>query len=445
MTAATTYLGRPPIEDAPLGLESAPLDGEPSLPVASALVPPAGSTVEKPYTLLDFRRMFPDEQACIDYLFHIRWSNGFTCPKCGETRYYWMQDDPAVVQCPNHHRTSMTAGTAMHKSKQSLTLWFHAAYLVSTLTPGISALQFQKQLAIKRYETAYNLLHKLRSVLVAPEREKLRGVVEVDEAFVGGPEEGRRGRGAETKVLVICGVEVVTYPAPDPTQPDNPNAAVMKTRAGRVRLSIIPDAEAATLLPWVEANIEKGATVNTDGWSRYAGLAKRGYTHKVTLQTHKGKKTGRYLPLVHLIVSNLKRWLLGTHKGAVLPKHLQAYLNEFTFRFNRRFWRGPAFLRALGLVVSSECWPEYETLYHAGGEGGWLHPDPIGEQEVFDGILTRMEELGRRVEAMWLRSHRCEVLPLARERLQAQRAAAVREGSSKSTGRVAPQHGEVPS
>lgn len=228
------------------------------------------------------------------------------------------------------------------------------AYLVSTLTPGISALQLQKQLAISRYETAFQLLHKLRSALVAPDREPLHGEVEVDEGFIGGPEEGRPGRGAETKSLAVFGVEIIRYAAPDPRYPDDLQSQVEKLRAGRVRMTVIPDASAETLIPWCELNIEAGSLVITDGWPAYNGLEKLGYTHQRILQSVKGKKTGAYLPMVHLIVSNLKRWLLGTHKGAVLPRHLPAYLNEFAFRFNRRFWHGPAFHRALGLIIHAE-------------------------------------------------------------------------------------------
>ena len=147
-------------------------------------------------------------------------------------------------------------------------------------------------------------------------------------------------------------------------------------RAGRVRMNVIPDASAETLVPWCELNIEAGALVITDGWPAYNDLEHLGYVHRRILQSRKGKKTGAYLPMIHLIVSNLKRWLLGTHKGAVLPHHLPAYLNEFTFRFNRRYWRGPAFHRALGLIAHAKKWPEYDTLYSVakGGVDAWIHP-----------------------------------------------------------------------
>lgn len=326
---------------------------------------------DAPTTLIGFQRMFPNVNACRDYLTAVRWPDGFVCPRCDARG--WLLATRPLYECENGHQTSITAGTVMHRSKQPLDLWFYAAYLVSTLTPGISALQFQKQLGIKRYETAYHMLHKLRAGLVDADREMLHGEVEIDECFVGGKEEGRPGRGAERKALVICAVEIRRWVAKDPKHPDDPDAGVEKVRAGRVRLAVIPDASASTLLPWVQANVKPGTTVSTDGWSGYAGLGALGYDHRRVLQSRQGKKTGHYLP-IHLIISNLKRWLLGTHKGAVHRKHLPAYLNEFTFRFNRRFWRGPAFLRALGLAMSAESRPEYRTLHAVGGEDGWVHP-----------------------------------------------------------------------
>lgn len=150
----------------------------------------------------------------------------------------------------------------------------------------------------------------------------------------------------------------------------------VRNKAGRVAVPKPTDASAETLVPWCKLNIEPGARVITDGWPGYNELEALGYAHRRILQSVKGTKTGAYLPMIHLIVSNLKRWLMGTHKGAVLPHHLPAYLNEFTFRFNRRYWRGPAFHRALGLIAHAQKWPEYDTLYGVakGGVGAWAHP-----------------------------------------------------------------------
>ena len=344
--------------------------------------------IDSPKSLLDFVRMFPTDEACAEYLFRVRHPNGFVCPKCSSQKG-WPIAIRGVTECSNGHQVSLKSGTVMHRSRQSFTTWFYAAYLMSTLTPGISALQFQKQLGIKRYETAFTMLHKLRAALVAPDREKLKSEVEVDECYIGGPEEGRTGRAKGEKSLVVVAVEVVRWmdssgrkPGRHVTQYDIEGPPeyqersqadgdpVPRKRSGRVRMTVVPDASSEVLLPWIESNITKGSKVHTDGWKGYNGLGSRGYCHIRTLQSQDRHKTGKWLPLVHLLVSNLKRWLTGTHKGAVRHKHLQAYLNEFTFRFNRRFWRGPAFLRALGLAVSVINWPQYDTLY----SGKWAHP-----------------------------------------------------------------------
>lgn len=344
--------------------------------------------IETPRSLLDFIRMFQTDEHCAKYLFRVRYPDGFMCPRCSSHTTGWPIAGRSIIECKNGHQVSLKAGTIMHRSRQQLTTWFFGAYLMSTLTPGISALQFQKQLGIKRYETAFNMLHKLRSALVAPGREKLKGEVEVDECYIGGAEESKPGRSKGQKALVVAGVEIIRWTdtsgrkrSRHVTQHDTEgpperqersqagNDPVERTRAGRARLTVVSDASAETLLPWVETNIEKGTTVYTDGWQGYNGLEAAGYNHILVLQTHKNHKTGQWLPLVHLIISNLKSWLKGTHKGAVTHKHLQAYLNEFVFRFNRRFWRGPAFLRALGLAVNVDDWPKYDTLY----SGEWIH------------------------------------------------------------------------
>lgn len=409
---------------------------------------------EAPTNLPAFQRAFSTEEACHEYLFRVRWPDGFVCPKCGSTTAWPRKDDRNLMECSKGHTTSVTAGTVLHGTRTPLCTWFHAAYLVSSLTPGISALQFQRQLGLTRDETAYQMLHKLRSALVAPEREKLstkdKGTlgyvdhIEIDEAFVGGPEEGRPGRGAQTKALVVVAVEVLrwfdasgrkgqrghergTLPCGPPVADEyDGEKGVWRTRAGRVRLSVIPDASAEVLLPWVERNVEAGSKISTDGWSAYGGLTRMGRTHSKVLQSSQGQKTGRYLPMVHLIISNLKRWLIGTHKGAVLPKHLPAYLNEFTFRFNRRFWRGPAFLRALGLATHVEDWPEYDTLYAVGKptlEAG-VHPNPKlahVRAELVEAVIDGMWHLAPSDDLRWwIETHRGEIFASTKAALERQ-------------------------
>ena len=323
-----------------------------------------------PETMKDFNRMFPDEGACIEYLFQIRWPDGFRCPKCGLAAA-GIVTTRALVRCKGGHQVSLTSGTAMHRSKQRLWDWFYAVFLVSTLTPGISALQFQKQLGLTRYETAFQFLHKLRSALVDPDRERLRGEIELDEAFVGGP--GPRTGFPIEKSPIVSAIEVVLWDVSGVDEGGNP-ITVQRFRAGRIRMSVVPDTKRTTLLPWVLANVEPGALLVTDGTAVYTPLEKLGYRIERHVGNRYGKTTGDHLFLTGLIISNLKTRLLGTYHGAVARKHLQAYLNEFVFTFNRRFWRGPAFLRCLRLLVNDSTPLEYDALYGAGGEGGWIHP-----------------------------------------------------------------------
>ncbi len=328
-----------------------------------------------PDNLKEFNRLFPDEEACVEYLTKLRWPDGFVCPKCGAglgsiilTR--------ALVQCRNKHQISVTSGTGLHRTKQPLWDWFFASYLISTLPPGVSALQLQRQLGTKSYETAFMLLHKIRSALVDPERKPLKGEVEVNEAFIGGPEEGRPGRGAKDKALIVIGVEVVRWQEARPnreskwTRHDN-SPMVERVRAGRVRLNVIRNSTSSTLTPWIQKNVDPGSLVVTDGLSSYASLKKLGYGHKVMIP--KKDNPASFLPLSHLVVSNLKAWLQGTYHGAVDKKHLQAYLNEYVFRFNRRMWRGSAFIRCLRMLLHTDS-VEYDELYDSTNENPGMLP-----------------------------------------------------------------------
>lgn len=360
-----------------------------------------------PTTLPEFHAMFPNEEACVEYLFLVRWGAGFKCPKCGDTHATVLKTR-GLVECKNKHQISVTNGTVMHRSKQPLLTWFYAAFLITTLKPGISALQFQKQMGIGRYETAWNLLHKLRAGLVDPDREPLKGEVEVDEAYVGGVEEGRPGRGAIDKALVVVAVEVVRYEVPG-----KDGDLVERIRAGRARMTVIEHADSATLVPWVQKDVEPGALVVTDGSAAYNPLTKLGYGLRKVFASHKGTKTGDYLPLVGLVTSNLKRVLIGTFKGAVRKHHLQAYLNAYVFEFNRRFWRGPSFLRALNLATHVTNWPEYDALYSvkAKGDGAWVHPNPrrVVIAEAVDAIVDDLEETAEPELQTWISGHRGEV------------------------------------
>jgi len=242
---------------------------------------------------------------------------------------------------------SLTAGTVLHGTRTPLHLWFWAAYLMSTGTPGISAVQLQRQLGIRRYETAWMMLHKLRRSMVNPEREALVGPVEVDECFVGGKEHGLRGgRQHGLKALVVVAVEV------------------RGAGSGRLRMQVINDASGDTLCGFVQQAVAPGGSVHTDGWPSYRRLAKLGYTHLPRTE-HPGRIAADdlddILPRVHRAISNLKSWLQGTHRG-VSSEHLQVYLDEFVFRFNRRRTPLAAFQTLLGLGSQQQA-ATYDDIY----------------------------------------------------------------------------------
>lgn len=285
---------------------------------------------------MDFQERFPDDAACLEYLAASRWPEGFRCPACGGERA-WVLERRHLWECAAcHQQTSATAGTVMHGTRTPLRLWFWAAYLVATHTPGISATQLQRQLGISRYETAWLVLQKLRRAMVAPEREPLRGEVEVDETLVGGVREGRHvARRHGEKALVGVIVEV------------------RGPGSGRLRLKLLDDASRKTLTGWVKASVEPGAVVHTDGWPGYGKLAAAGFDHRPRLQRRDHPDAQKLLPRAHRAASNLKTWLQGTHRG-VSPEHLQVYLDEFVFRHNRRRTPMAAFQTLLGLGALHE-------------------------------------------------------------------------------------------
>ena len=297
-------------------------------------------TLHPPQSLHEFTRYFSTEADCEEFLFRVRYPEGFVCPRCSVKRG-WSLDGKRLFECANGHKVSLTAGTILHGTHQDLLMWFYAAFFISTLTPGISALQFQRQMGLKRYETAFQMLHKVRSTLVAPDRELLHSEVEVDETFVGGKDPDRDGRGGD-KALVVGAVEVIPF--------SDLKTGSIRHRSGRLRLRVVANASANCLVGFVEQEVEPSAIINTDGWDGYRPLKLSGYHHNRIVQG-KGREAIPILPHIHRVFSNLKIWILGTHHGRVEKKYLQAYLNEYTFRFNRRFWPGPAFLRALTFMM----------------------------------------------------------------------------------------------
>jgi predicted RNA-binding Zn-ribbon protein involved in translation (DUF1610 family) len=288
-----------------------------------------------PRSLLEFQRRFPDQAACAADLREARWPQGFVCPACGGVRGWALETKAWPHECAEcGKQTSVTAGTVMHGSKLALTVWFWAAYLMATHSNGISALQIQKQLGIGSDKTAGLLCAKLRRAMVAADREPLAGLVEVDETELpcrskDDPPAGGGGRSHQGKILLAGAVEV---------QGDGP---------GRLRLSVIPDFSARSLHAFLKGSGAPGATVKTDGWSGYSGMPDVAHDPHVV-----GNMAGHIvLPWVHRVFSNLKTWALGVYHG-LRRNHIQAYLDEFVFRFNRRRTRHAAFQTLLGIGVA---------------------------------------------------------------------------------------------
>lgn len=281
-----------------------------------------------PRTLMEFEKRFDSETKCRDYLAKLRWPEGFQCPRC-QSRKPWMTKQGLYYCSACEYKSSVTSGTVFQDTSKPLKLWFMAMWHVTNQKHGISALGLQRTLGLGSYHTAWGWLHKLRSAMVRPNRDRLSGTVEVDETFIGGYRSGKRGRGAEGKTLVVAATE---------KEGDKP---------GRIRLKRVPDASEDSLKAAVTQGVELKSIIHTDGWRGYNWLDRSGYARRII---RKQADVGdNLLPLVNLVASLLKRWLLGTHQGAVKTSHLDYYLDEFTFRFNRRTSksRGMLFYRLL--------------------------------------------------------------------------------------------------
>lgn len=239
------------------------------------------------------------------------------------------------------YQVSVTAGTLFNDTHKPLRLWFEAMWYVTNQKSGVSALGLQRVLGLGSYHTAWNWLHKLRRAMVRPGRDRLSGVVEVDEIFIGGERAGKRGRGAAGKTLVVIAAQKA------------------EKGIGRIRMRQVADAAGDSLEPAVWDMVEPNSVVRTDGWRGYNGLTELGYDHQV-IRTNPDLGEN-LLPLVNRVASLLKRWLLGTHQGAVEHSHLDYYLDEYTFRFNRRTSRsrGLLFYRLISQAI--DLGPVVET------------------------------------------------------------------------------------
>lgn len=298
--------------------------------------------VHYPRSVGEFQAWFQTDGDCLDYLSWLRWPDGFVCPSCGNAGGWRLGDGRfECVVC--QARTSTTAGTIFDRTRTPLTVWLTACWMFASDKGGVSALSLQRALEIGSYQTAWAMMHRLRSVLVRPGRERLTGTVQVDETFIGGQEPGLRGgRAPGKKVLTGIAVEIRGLRG-----------------LGRCRMAPLADASSASLHAFVTDHVEPGATVVTDAWQGYRGLERLGYVHERRSQRAaraRGEDPGELLPAVHRVASLIKRWLLGTHQGSVEAAHLPSYMNEFVFRFNRRRSRsrGLVFYRLLELAVGHE-------------------------------------------------------------------------------------------
>jgi transposase-like protein/ribosomal protein L37AE/L43A len=283
-----------------------------------------------PKSLAEFEEQFGTEEQCWRYLFELRWPDGFDCPICRGKRF-WRSKTNLLICADCQHQASVTAGTVFQDTHKPLSTWFRAMWWVTTQKNGASALGLQRVLGLGSYRTAWAWLHKLRRAMVRPGRDRLHGQVQVDETYWGALEEGRQGRQRGKKALIVVAVEKDGR------------------KCGRTRLRRVLDASGPSLHAFVGDNVETGSTVETDGWSGYSGLQSLGYAHQPGKQGRLDLPGAEedLLPYAHRVISLFKRWLLGTHQGAINAEHLDYYLDEFAFRFNRRTsqYRGKLFFR----------------------------------------------------------------------------------------------------
>jgi transposase-like protein len=306
---------------------------------------------EFPSSEAEFRGRFADEDHCREYLARLKWPEGFRCAHCEGGAAYFLPSKRVVYECADCGRqVSVIAGTIFEQSKKPLALWFRAIFEVTASKQGISAAELQRKLGLGSYQTAWSWLQKIRTAMVRPNRQSLSGEVEIDESYLGGPEAGKPGRGAEEKAIVAAAVEK------------------RGQGCGRVRLAPIADVSADTLGAFVEKHLGGNETAHTDGWRGYAQLAKTGYRHIVSVLSKLDRTAAEVLPRVHLVFSLIKRWILGTHQGSVSRKHLDGYLEEFTFRFNRRRARRITHgaQRLLGIATATPPRPFWKIVGHPG-------------------------------------------------------------------------------
>jgi transposase-like protein len=302
--------------------------------------------VDYPRNWLELLGWFPDESSCLRYLERLRWGEGFSCRFCGAVDGGWWQMADGLRRCAAcRSETSVTGGTILAGTRTPLVSWFAAVWYLVNQKQGVSALGLQRVLGLGSYQTAWAWLHKLRRAMVLPGRELLSGAVEVDESYLGARRAGAAGRGVTGKPIVAIAVEA------------------RGEASGRVRMRRIPDVTKATLTDFVLDHVSCDTEAHTDGWQGYFDIGRHPFTHVVTNVSAGGDPAHVVMPHVHRVASLVQRWILGTHQGAISHDQLDYYLDEFTFRYNRRRsrHRGLLFYRLLEGAVATDPHP-YNVL-----------------------------------------------------------------------------------
>jgi transposase-like protein len=324
----------------------------------------------------EFRSWFPDDEACLDYLEWLRWPEGFICPTCDDSSNCRLSDGRFWCEgC--RRRVSVTSGTIFHRTRTPLTVWFAAAWHMTCAKNGVSAKTLHRILGFGSYQTVWAMLHRFRTAMVRPGRDLLDGLVEADETYVGGAEPGVHGRQTRTKSIVVIAVEL-----------HEPKGF------GRVRLRRVPDVKDISLTGFVRDVVRPGSRVRTDAWKGYNSLGKHGYHREIINMSASETPAHVLMPGVHRVAAQLKRWLLGTHQGAVDDEHLQGYLDEFAFRFNRRRseFRGLLFRRLLEQAV--QVGPITYRSMVVNGKAKGKKPQPPADRRVAPRSLAEQPATG---------------------------------------------------
>jgi len=307
---------------------------------------------QKGLSLADFLKDYGTEAQCHEALAHARWHAGFACPKCGETRATWLARR-RLMQCADRacrHQASVTAGTVFHGSRVGLTKWFLAIYLITQNKASISALALSRQLGVN-YDTAWAIKHKLADVMLERNgTRRLEGRVELDDAYLGGENEGKSGRGSENKLPFVAAVSTV------------------KGRPAYVQLRTVAGFTSAAIRDWAKTGLQAGAHVVTDGLACFSAVAAAGCSHAVTVTSRIHRPEGlSSFKWVNTVLGNLKSALTGTLR-AIRPAHASRYLAEFEYRFNHRFHMEDMVPRLAFDAISTGPRP-YRSLIAAEGIG----------------------------------------------------------------------------